>query len=58
MIFLSFVLLFTNARIWLSDQSTVNRASLHLAPLVCIWMLVMFRAWAQSLSMSSLHQPP
>lgn len=48
-IFVSFVLLFTNARNWLSDQSTVNRASLHLAPLVVIWMLVVFRAWAQTL---------
>ena len=45
-IFLSFVLLFTNAREWLSDQSTVNRATLHMAPLVVIWMLVLFRAWA------------
>lgn len=49
-IFLSIVLLFTNARNWLSDQSTVNRAALHLAPLVAIWMLVTFRAWAQSLA--------
>jgi hypothetical protein len=48
-IFVAFVLLFTNARDWLSDQSTVNRATLHLAPLVVIWMLVVFRAWAQTL---------
>jgi hypothetical protein len=47
-IFLAFVLLFTNARDWVSDQSTVNRATLHMAPLVGIWMLVVFRAWAQS----------
>ena len=33
-LFLAFVLLFTNAREWLSDQTTVNRATLHLAPLV------------------------
>lgn len=49
LIFLAFVLLFTNARDWVSDQSTVNRATLHLAPVVVIWMLVVFRAWAQTL---------
>ena len=32
--FLAFVLMFTNARDWVSDQTTVNRASLHLAPLI------------------------
>ena len=48
-IFVAIVLLFTNARDWLSDQSTVNRASLHLAPLVAIWMLVVFREWAQEM---------
>jgi hypothetical protein len=48
-LFILFVLLFTNARDWLSDQTTVNRATLHLAPLVAVWMLVVFRAWAQTL---------
>jgi hypothetical protein len=48
--FVAFVLLFTNARIWLSDQSTVNRATLHMAPVVAIWMLAVFRAWMQTLS--------
>ena len=48
-LFLSIVLLFTSAREWLSDQTTVNRATLHLAPLVVVWMLVMFRAWSQTL---------
>jgi len=47
-LFLMFVLLFTNARAWVSDQTTVNRATLHLAPLTIIWMLVVFRAWAQA----------
>jgi hypothetical protein len=32
----------------LSDQSTVNRATLHIT-LIVIWMLVVFRAWAQTL---------
>jgi hypothetical protein len=49
MLFLTFVLVFTNARDWVSDQTTVNRATLHLAPLIVIWMLVVFRAWAQAL---------
>ena len=52
-IFVGFVLLFTNARDWLSDQSTVNRATLHLAPLVTLWMLAVFREW-----MRTLEDPP
>jgi len=52
LIFVAFVLLFTEARNWLSDQSTVNRATLHMAPLVVIWMLVVFREWAQTLQIA------
>jgi hypothetical protein len=48
-VFLMLVMLFTNAREWVSDQSTVNRATLHLAPLVVVWMLMVFRAWMESL---------
>ena len=44
--FLMFGFAFTNARIWVEDQSTVNRATLHLAPLIVIWMLLTFRAWS------------
>jgi hypothetical protein len=44
--FLMFGFAFTNARLWVEDQSTVNRATLHLAPLIVVWMLTMFRAWA------------
>ena len=36
---------FTNAGIWVEDQSTVNRATLHLAPLIVVWMLALLRAW-------------
>jgi len=36
---------FTNAFLWVEDQSTVNRATLHLAPLIVVWMLVTLRAW-------------
>jgi hypothetical protein len=57
-IFVAFVLLFTNARDWLSDQSTVNRATLHLAPLVAIWMLAVFREWTHSLKDPVLASAP
>jgi len=46
--FLFVVFAFTNARAWVADQTTVNRATLHLAPLVVVWMLVVFRAWVQN----------
>jgi hypothetical protein len=36
---------FSNAGLWVEDQSTVNRATLHLAPLIVVWMLVTLRAW-------------
>ena len=36
---------FTNAGAWVEDQSTVNRATLHLAPLIAVWVLVTLRAW-------------
>ena len=42
--FLLFGFVFTNARQWVEDQSTVNRATLHLAPLMLVWMLLVFRA--------------
>ena len=57
-IFIAFVLLFTNARDWLSDQSTVNRATLHLAPLVALWMLVVFRAWTETLRVPVVPPAP
>jgi hypothetical protein len=46
LMFLFFGFAFTTARVWVEDQSTVNRATLHLAPLVIVWMLLSFRAWA------------
>jgi hypothetical protein len=39
---------FTNAGAWVEDQSTVNRATLHLAPLVVAWMFIALRAWRQA----------
>ena len=46
MLFLFFVFAFTNARAWVESQTTVNRALLHLAPLLLVWAMLVFRAWA------------
>lgn len=35
---------FSNVAQWVEDQSTVNRATLHIAPLVVVWMFVCLRA--------------
>jgi hypothetical protein len=51
LMFLLFGFAFTNARVWVEDQSTVNRATLHLAPLIIVWMLLSFRAWARDLTL-------
>jgi hypothetical protein len=48
MLFLFFGFAFTNAGAWVEDQSTVNRATLHLAPLLVVWLLVTIRAWYES----------
>ena len=45
LIFLFVGFAFTNAGAWVEDQSTVNRATLHLAPLIVVWMFVTLRAW-------------
>lgn len=50
LMFLLFGFAFTNARIWVEDQSTVNRATLHVAPLVFVWVILVFRAWARGSS--------
>jgi Tfp pilus assembly protein PilF len=44
--FLFFGFAFTTAGAWVEDQTTVNRATLHIAPLIVLWMLVVFRQWA------------
>jgi hypothetical protein len=49
LLFLFFGFAFTNARLWVEDQSTVNRATLHLAPLLFVWVLLVFRAWMTQL---------
>jgi hypothetical protein len=50
LLFLLFGFAFTNASTWVDDQSTVNRATLHLAPLFVVWMLLVYRDWAGRLS--------
>jgi len=49
LLFLFVVFAFTNARVWVTDQTTVNRATLHLAPLLSIWVLIVFEAWLRRL---------
>ena len=46
MLFLFVALAFTNARAWVTDQSTVNRATLHFAPLLVVFVMLAFRAFA------------
>jgi hypothetical protein len=48
-LFLFFVFAFTNARAWVDTQTTVNRAILHLAPLIVVWAMLVFRAGAARL---------
>lgn len=45
LMFLFFGFAFTNVGAWVEDQSTVNRATLHLAPLLVVWMMLAFRSW-------------
>ena len=47
LLFLFFVFGFTNASFYISDQSTVNRATLHFAPLIVVFMLLAWQAFAQ-----------
>jgi hypothetical protein len=46
-LFLFVALSFTNARAWVTDQSTVNRATLHFAPLLVVFVMLAFRAFAE-----------
>jgi hypothetical protein len=52
--FLLFGFAFTNARLWVEDQSTVNRATLHLAPLIVVWMVMAFREWSLAQSVTNV----
>jgi hypothetical protein len=56
LLFLFVALVFTTARAWVTDQSTVNRATLHLAPLIAVFLVLGFRAFAANWAAS--HQAP
>jgi len=47
LLFLFFVFAFTNAAFYIADQTTVNRATLHLAPLIVVFMVLAWQAFAQ-----------
>jgi hypothetical protein len=49
-LFLFFVFAFTNASAYIADQTTVNRATLHLAPLMVCYMTLAFDAFARRFS--------
>ena len=44
-LFLMVVFGFTNARDWVVEQTTINRATLHAAPLGAVFMVLAFRAF-------------
>jgi hypothetical protein len=46
LLFLFLVFGFTNAREWVAQQTTVNRATLHLAPLITVWLVYAFQTFA------------
>ena len=51
-LFLFFVFAFTNASAFIADQTTVNRATLHLAPLMVCYMTLAFEAFARRFSVA------
>ncbi|HZQ60744.1 MAG TPA: hypothetical protein VFC24_05295, partial [Casimicrobiaceae bacterium] len=55
-LFLFVVFGFTNARIWVSDQTTINRAVLHFAPVALVFAVLAFDAFARR--WWSRHAPP
>ena len=46
-LFLIVVFSFTNARLWVTEQTTINRATLHFAPLAGVFAVLAFRAFAR-----------
>ena len=58
LLFLLFGFAFTNASTWVDDQSTVSRATLHLAPLVVVWMLLVYRDWSAKLGGTAAAAQP
>ena len=47
LLFLIIAFAFTNARNWVTDQTTINRAVLHIAPLALTWAIIVVHALVQ-----------
>ncbi len=45
--FLAVVFAFTNARNWVANQTTINRAVLHIAPLAAVWIVLLASQWME-----------
>ncbi len=58
LLFLFFVFGFTNASAFISDQTTVNRATLHLAPVIVIFLVLGWNAFAQRWSARQANEVP
>jgi hypothetical protein len=56
-VFLLVAFSFTNARNWVTEQTTVNRAVLHIAPLVLVFTLLAVRAWFARRTASTAVDP-
>src|SRR5207302_2860263 len=46
-LFLVVVFSFTNARLWVTEQTTINRATPHIAPPAAVFSLLPFRRYAR-----------
>jgi hypothetical protein len=58
LLFLGVVFGFTSASAWVLDQTTVNRATLHLAPLLVVYMVVAFSAFADAWNARAAGEAP
>ncbi len=47
LLFLFFVFAFTNASAYVADQTTINRATLHMAPVIVVFLVLAWQAFAQ-----------
>ncbi len=56
-LFLIVVFGFTNARDWVTDQTTINRATLHVAPVAVVFIVLAFRAFAARWSVAHPGAP-
>jgi len=57
LVFLFVVFGFTTASFYISDQTTVNRATLHLAPLVVVFTVLAWQAFARRWSATHAEAP-